>query len=68
MSNIKKNDGFIQARELFEEMVEWLNSDSVCGKEHSEEENLFINGNELLRRLLQGYLDRREEDEIEGEC
>lgn len=32
------------------------------------EKNLWINGNELLRILLQGYLDSRKEDEIEGEC
>ena len=60
---------FTPARQLFEEIVSWLNSDLVCGSEHSQLENkLFINGNELLRRLLQGYLDRRREDEIEGEC
>ena len=51
---------FTQAEELFEEIVAWLSSDMVCGLEHSElEQNLYVNGNELLRRLLQGYLDRR---------
>ncbi len=60
---------FTQAEELFEEMVTWLSSDSVCGLEHSElEKNLLVNGNELLRRLLQGYLDRRKEDEIGEDC
>jgi hypothetical protein len=64
-----ENRDFTQARELFEEMVAWLNSPNVCGLEHSElEKNLFINGNELLRRLLQGYLDRRKEDELEKDC
>lgn len=60
---------FLQARQLFEEMVDWLSSQRVCGLEHGELENkLFVNGNELLRRLLQGYLDRRSDDEIEGDC
>jgi hypothetical protein len=57
---------FTQARSLFEEMVDWLGSDMACGLEHEElEKNLFANGNELLRRLLQGYLDLRSDDEIE---
>lgn len=71
MHGSTSNEGvfFTQARQLFEEMVEWLSSDSVCGLEHGELENkLFVNGNELLRRLLQGYLDRRSDDEIEGDC
>lgn len=60
---------FGEARSLFEEIVQWLGSDSVCGLEHEElEKNLFVNGNELLRRLLQGYLDLRSSDEIEGDC
>ena len=53
---------FTKAQELFEEMVAWLrlSSDSVCGLEHSElEQNLYVNVNELLRRLLQGYLDQK---------
>ena len=60
---------FSQAWELFEEIVDWLGSDSVCGLEHGElESKLLENGYELLRRLLQGYFDRRSDDEIEGEC
>jgi hypothetical protein len=62
MSEVSREEGgcFTEARELFEDMVEWLNSDQVCGLEHSELENkLQVNGNELLRRLLQGYLERR---------
>ena len=68
--NSNKDRGhFRQAQELFEEIVAWLSSDMVCGLEHSElEKNLYVNGNELLRRLLQGYLDRRKEDEIEEDC
>ncbi|MHC5730189.1 MAG: ISKra4 family transposase, partial [Nostoc sp.] len=64
------NEGFFtEARSLFEEIVAWLGSDVVCGLEHEQlEKNLFVNGNELLRRLLQGYLNTRSDDEIEGDC
>lgn len=65
------NEGveFTAARQLVEEIVDWLSSDQVGGLDRGELENkLFVNGNELLRRLLQGYLDRRSDDEIEGEC
>lgn len=47
-----------EAREQFEEIVTWLDSDSICGLEHGEiESKLLSNGYELLRRLLQGYLN-----------
>lgn len=60
---------FSQARELFEQMVSWLGSDTVCGLEHSQlETQLLEQGYELLRRLFQGYLDRRKDDEISAEC
>jgi hypothetical protein len=56
---------FEEARSFFEDIVAWLGSDVVCGLEHEEiEKNLFLNGNELLRRLLQGYLDSRSDDEV----
>ena len=43
-----------QPRELFEQIVIWLDSDSICGLEHSQIENkLLENGYELLRRVLQ---------------
>ncbi len=59
---------FEEARSFFEEIVTWLGSDVVCGLEHEEiEKNLFLNGNELLRRLLQGYLDSRSDDEVFGD-
>jgi hypothetical protein len=46
MESVEQN--FTPARQLFEEIVSWLNSDLVCGLEHSQLENkLFINGNEL---------------------
>lgn len=60
---------FGPARELFEEIISWLSSDTACGLSHSDlEEMLRVNGTELLRRLLQGYLDGRASDEIEGPC
>ena len=60
---------FSPARELFEQVVSWLSSDNVCGLEHGElETQLLEQGYELLRRLFQGYLDRRRDDEIDGEC
>jgi hypothetical protein len=59
---------FEEARSFFEDIVAWLGSDVVCGLEHEEiEKNLFLNGNELLRRLLQGYLDSRSDDEVFGD-
>ncbi|CDN15522.1 hypothetical protein RintRC_0719 [Richelia intracellularis] len=34
-----------QARELFEQIVSWLDSDSICGLEHSQiESKLLENG------------------------
>lgn len=69
VSTVNEDVFFLEARELFEEMVDWLSSESVCGLEHGELKNkLFVNGNELLRRLLQGYLDRRSDDKIESDC
>ena len=71
MQGSTSNQGMFwsQARELFEQIVLWLDSDSICGLEHSQiESNLLENGYELLRRLLQGYFDKRSQDEIEGEC
>ncbi|CDN11074.1 hypothetical protein RintRC_0096 [Richelia intracellularis] len=42
-----------QARELFEQIVSWLDSDNICGLEHSQiESKLVENGYELLRRFL----------------
>jgi len=68
-SNKDKDRFFSPGRELFEAIVDWLGSDSVCGLEHGEiESQLLENGYELLRRLLQGYFDRRSSDEIEGKC
>lgn len=64
-----ETDSFEAARAQFEQILQWLSSDSACGLSHSDIEALLhSNGNELLRRLLQGYLDSRSGDEIEGEC
>ena len=58
-----------QARELFEQIVSWLDSDSICGLEHSQiESKLLQNRYKLLRRLLQAKFDKHSQDEIEGEC
>ncbi|CDN12888.1 hypothetical protein RintRC_5359 [Richelia intracellularis] len=56
MQGSTSNQGMFwsQARELFEQIVRWLDSDSICGLEDSQiESNLLENGYELLRRLLQ---------------
>jgi hypothetical protein len=67
--NEPETDWFKEAQAQFEQILQWLSSDTACGLSHSEIEALLrSNGNELLRRLLQGYLDSRSEDEIEGEC
>jgi hypothetical protein len=68
-SILNQDKFYSSARELFEGIVNWLDSDSICGLEHGEiESRLFENGYELLRRLLQGYFDKRSSDEIEEEC
>ena len=56
MQGSTSNQGMFwsQARELFEQIVSWLDSDSICGLEHSQiESKLLENGYELLRPLLQ---------------
>ena len=56
MQGSTSNQGMFwsQARELFEQIVRWLDSDSISGLEHSQiESNLLENGYQLLRRLLQ---------------
>ena len=47
MQASRSNQGMFwsQARELFEQIVSWLNSDSNCGLEHSQiEHKLLENG------------------------
>ena len=56
MQGSTSNQGMFwsQARELFEQIVSSLDSDSICGLKHSQiESKLLDNGYELLRRLLQ---------------
>ena len=56
MQGSTSNQGMFwsQARELFEQIVSWLNSDSICGLEQCQiKSKLLENGYELLRRLLQ---------------
>ncbi|CDN13089.1 hypothetical protein RintRC_6266 [Richelia intracellularis] len=55
MQGATSNQGMFwsQAREVFEEIVSWLDSDSISGLEHSQiESQLLENGYEPLRRLL----------------
>jgi hypothetical protein len=51
---------FTAAREQFSHLVNELQSDSTLGMEHGDVEQIISReGNELLRRLLQGHLDLR---------
>ena len=53
-------DEFDAAREQFEMMLGNLRSESTQTLEHGDVESLIAReGNELLRRLMQGYLDQR---------
>ena len=55
MQGSTSNQGMFwsQARELFEQIVSWLDSDSISGLEHSQiETKLLENGYKLFRRLL----------------
>ncbi len=56
----KSLDEFSAAREQFETIVGTLISDEMLLAEHGDvEKYLFRDGFELLRTLLQGYMDRR---------
>ena len=53
-------DEFAEAREQFEKLTSALRSESMRNLEHGDVESLIgREGNEVLRRLMQGYLDRR---------
>ncbi len=53
-------DEFAAAREQFGQLIEALQSEPNLEKEHGEiEELIWQDGKELLRRMLQGYLDLR---------
>ena len=53
-------DEFAAAIEQFEKMISELRSESTRTLEHGDVESLIAReGNELLRRLMQGYLDQR---------
>ena len=57
-------DEFAAAREQLEKMIGKLRSESTRTLEHGDVESLIAReGNELLRRLMQGYLDQRAEAE-----
>jgi len=58
---------FADARERFERMVAYLDSEETQGMRHSDlERELEKQGRELMRRLLQGHLDSRSPGEAEG--
>ncbi len=51
---------FAPARQSFEDLVAWLESDQAASLSHGElEDELDGRGRELLRRMLQGQLDLR---------
>jgi hypothetical protein len=57
-------DEFVTAKEQFEKMISELRSESTQTLEHGDVESLIAReGNELLRRLMQGYLDQRAQAE-----
>jgi len=57
-------DEFAMAKEQFEKMIGELRSESTRTREHGEVESLIAReGNELLRRMMQGYLDQRAKTE-----
>ena len=61
-------DEFAFACEQFEKLLGELRSESARVLEHGEVELLIVReGNELLRRLMQGYLDQRTAAEERGE-
>lgn len=65
----ERKDGFSEAREKIEGIIEVLSSGEMKGVGHSGlEEYIEEEGREVLRRLLQGYLDSREYEEAEEEC
>lgn len=59
-----KGAEFQAAEEQFDAIIKALLSEAMSGSEHGEVET-FVHGEgmELLRRLFQGYLDRRSRDE-----
>lgn len=53
-------DAFSPARANFERLIERLSSGSLMGAAHGDvEQALWVDGNELIRQLLQGHLDLR---------
>lgn len=63
--NIQKSlDEFSAAREQFDTMMNVLRSVEMMNAEHADvEKYLFNDGVELLRLMLQGYMDRRSDAE-----
>jgi len=60
----ESSNEFSAAREQFETIIGALESEEMMGAQHGDVERyLFQDGYELLRLLLQGYMDRRSANE-----
>ncbi len=60
LDNLTVRQVFAQARNSFDRMEGWLCSDEALSNTHSElEEQLKVDGHELLREMLQGHLELR---------
>jgi hypothetical protein len=58
------DDHFAESRELFECLVCWLGGEESAGLDHAEvEETLAKDSEEVVRKLMQGHLDRRAAEE-----
>lgn len=60
-------DSFAEARKLFEQLPEFLRSKEALEMKHSDmERELEKRGRELMRKLLQGWLDEVAPGEVDG--
>ena len=67
--NKEEFTAFSASREQLEGIIVALSSDERAAQEHGEVEAFILEeGTELLRKLLQGYLDIRADTEIRQEC
>lgn len=67
--NVTHQEVFAQARHTFERMEEWLRSEGASTQAHAElEEQIKVNGHELLREMLLGRLHVRaiQEERLPG--
>jgi hypothetical protein len=58
------NEYYADAVAQFEHLLDWLGGEQAQGAAHGDVEALVqLQGNELLRRLIQGHLDQRSREE-----